>query len=226
MSYQWGGHRSRPDYRLPAKFCWRSSPGSRLPFLELQATVAEQQAVIIKLQRRIESLEGEGKAWRVPRMPGIKPKSGQGRPEDKGPRKPRPHGFARQRMTPTHRVEHVLESCSECGTGLGRGMGAADPGSHRYSGRSHSRSPSRSSLPGSARCASGGGFPGADLNGVAVGPAALGGQPGQSDNGAARRGASARSDRPVVSPNGPPVAPKRRRHRGGHPWVAQRPNRC
>ena len=54
-------------------------------------------------------------------MPGIKPKSGQGRPEDKGPRKPRPHGFARQRMTPTHRVEHVLESCSECGSGLAGG---------------------------------------------------------------------------------------------------------
>ena len=54
-------------------------------------------------------------------MPGIKPKSDQGRPEDKGPRKPRPHGFARQRMTPTHRVEHVLESCSECGSGLAGG---------------------------------------------------------------------------------------------------------
>ena len=54
-------------------------------------------------------------------MPGIKPKSGQGPPEDKGPRKPRPHGFARQRMTPTHRVEHALESCSECGSGLAGG---------------------------------------------------------------------------------------------------------
>ena len=41
-------------------------------------------------------------------MPGIKPKSGQGPTKDnKGPRKPRPHGFARQRMAPTHRVEHV-----------------------------------------------------------------------------------------------------------------------
>ena len=34
------------------------------------------------------------------------------------PRKPRPHGFARRRMTPTHRVEHALASCPECGTGL------------------------------------------------------------------------------------------------------------
>ena len=89
--------------------------------LELQGTVAEQQAVIIKLQRRIESLEGKAKPGGPPRMPGIKPKSGQGRPEDKGPRKPRPHGFARQRMTPTNRVEHVLESCSECGSGLAGG---------------------------------------------------------------------------------------------------------
>ena len=89
--------------------------------LELQTTVVEQQAVIIKLQRRIESLEGKAKPGGPTRMPGIKPKSGQGPPEDKGPRKPRPHGFARQRMTPTHRVEHALESCSECGSGLAGG---------------------------------------------------------------------------------------------------------
>ena len=33
-------------------------------------------------------------------MPGIKPKSGRRPTQNKGPRKPRPHGFARQRMTP------------------------------------------------------------------------------------------------------------------------------
>ena len=54
-------------------------------------------------------------------MPGIKPKSGQGPARDKGPRKPRPHGFARRRMAPTRRVEHVLESCPQCGTGLAGG---------------------------------------------------------------------------------------------------------
>ena len=59
-------------------------------------------------------------------MPGIKPKSSQRPSKDPGPekgaekspRKSRPHGFARQRMTPTRRVEHVLESCPECGSGL------------------------------------------------------------------------------------------------------------
>ena len=32
------------------------------------------------------------------------------------PCKPRRHGFARARMTPTHRVEHVMENCPDCGT--------------------------------------------------------------------------------------------------------------
>ena len=87
----------------------------------LLALIAQQRGVITQLQRRLDLLEGKAKPGGSPRMPGIKPKSGQGRPEDKGPRKPRPHGFARQRMTPTHRVEHVLESCSECGSGLAGG---------------------------------------------------------------------------------------------------------
>ena len=87
----------------------------------LLAIIAQQQAVITQLQRRLELLEGKAKPGGSPRMPGIKPKSGQGPVRDKGPRKPRPHGFARRRMVPTHRVEHVLESCPECGTGLAGG---------------------------------------------------------------------------------------------------------
>ena len=31
------------------------------------------------------------------------------------------HGFSRQRMTPTRRVEHALDSCPECGAGLAGG---------------------------------------------------------------------------------------------------------
>ena len=105
----------------------------------LLAVIARQQAVIDQLQRRIETLEGEAKAGGPKGMPGIKPKSGRQQtprekgPREKGPRKPRPHGFARLRMTPTHRVEHALESCPECGTGLAGGMGAAHPGNHRPS---------------------------------------------------------------------------------------------
>ena len=59
-----------------------------------------------RFARRIETLEGKAKPGGLRGMPGVKPKSGQ-RPSrekgpEKGPRKPRPHGFSRQRMTPTH----------------------------------------------------------------------------------------------------------------------------
>ena len=89
---------------------------------QLQAVVQEQQTVIAQLQRRIEALEGKAKPGGPKGMPGIKAKSGrQQTPRERGPRKPRPHGFARQRMTPTHRVEHVLDACLQCGTGLSGG---------------------------------------------------------------------------------------------------------
>ncbi len=83
-----------------------------------QAAILEQQAVIDRLQRRIAALEGKAKPGGPPRMPGLKPGSGQRPSEKKGPRKPRPHGFARQRTAPTHRVEHALEIRPDCGTGL------------------------------------------------------------------------------------------------------------
>ena len=68
----------------------------------LIATNAELQVVIERLQRRIAELEGQAKSGGPPRMP----------------RKQRRHGFARPRMTPTHRVEHVVENCPDCGTHL------------------------------------------------------------------------------------------------------------
>ena len=54
-------------------------------------------------------------------MPGNNLGARPGPTERKGSRKPRPHGFARQRMAPAHRVEHVLETCPDCGTGLAGG---------------------------------------------------------------------------------------------------------
>ena len=54
-------------------------------------------------------------------MPGNKPGASPGVREKKGARKRRPHGFARQRMAPTHRVEHALETCPDCGTDLSGG---------------------------------------------------------------------------------------------------------
>ena len=85
---------------------------------QLQATVLEQQRVIERLERRIAELEGRAKPDGPPRMPGLKAKSGRQPPAQQQPRKQRRHGFARPRMTPTHRVEHVVESCPDWGTHL------------------------------------------------------------------------------------------------------------
>ena len=49
--------------------------------LELQATVTIQQAAIVQLQRRIETLEGKAKPGDPRGMPGVKPQSGQRPPE-------------------------------------------------------------------------------------------------------------------------------------------------
>ena len=85
---------------------------------QLQATVLEQQRVIERLERRVAELEGQAKPGGPPRMPGLRSSSGRQPPAQPGPRKQRRHGFARPRMTPTHRVEHVVENCPDCGTHL------------------------------------------------------------------------------------------------------------
>ena len=85
---------------------------------QLQATVLEQQRVIERLERRIAELEGQAKPDGPPRMPGLRSSSGRQPPAQQQPRKQRRHGFARPRMTPTHRVEHVVESCPDCGAHL------------------------------------------------------------------------------------------------------------
>ena len=82
----------------------------------LIAIIAELQAAIARLEKRIVQLEGQAKPANSRRMPGLKPNAKADRKPapPKGPRKPRPHGFARARMTPTRQVEHVVEHCPDC----------------------------------------------------------------------------------------------------------------
>ena len=84
----------------------------------LLATIGEQQALIAQLRGRIEVLEGQAKPGGPKGMPGNKPQSRRKAPKEKGPRKTRRHGFARRRMTPTHRVDHAMDTCPDCGAGL------------------------------------------------------------------------------------------------------------
>ena len=88
----------------------------------LTAVIIRQQAIIESLEKRVAQLEGRAKSKGSGRMPGLKPKAG-GKAEQRPrkPRKRRPQGFARTRMTPTQRVEHVLEQCPDCGTQLSGG---------------------------------------------------------------------------------------------------------
>ena len=89
--------------------------------------IVRQQAIIERLEKRVAQLEGRVKAKGAGRMPGLKPKP-DGKPVEPGkpaeprkPRKARRRGFARTRMTPTQRVEHVVEQCPDCGTQLSGG---------------------------------------------------------------------------------------------------------
>ena len=91
---------------------------SRETLLEI---IAGQRAVIADLQRRIGVLESRPNRRGSSGMPGNQPHSSRQAPEKKEPRKPRRHGFARQRMTPTQRVEHAVAVCPDCGTHLNGG---------------------------------------------------------------------------------------------------------
>ena len=83
--------------------------------------ISRQQAIIDGLGKRVAQLEGKAKPDGSRRMLGLKPKTDRKPARPKGPRKPRRHGFARTRMKPTQRVEHVVEQCPGCGTRLSGG---------------------------------------------------------------------------------------------------------
>ena len=95
----------------------------------LIAIIERQQAIIESLEKRIAQLEGRDKLGGTHRMPGLKPKADRQPAQPKKPRKPRPHGFARTRMTPTQRVEHVVEQCPDCGNPAVRWLDPAHSGS-------------------------------------------------------------------------------------------------
>ena len=86
-----------------------------------EAIIARQQAIIEGLEQRVAQLEGRAKPSGARGMPGVKPEASQKPAQPKAPRQPRPHGFARRRMTPTRRVEHVVDHCPDCGTLLSGG---------------------------------------------------------------------------------------------------------
>jgi transposase len=87
----------------------------------LQATIAEQQALIGRLEARVRELERErDRDDPTKKMPGLKPAATPRRRQG-GPRKRREHGFSRPRALPTERVEHAAETCPHCATPLGAG---------------------------------------------------------------------------------------------------------
>ena len=118
-------------------------------------------------------------------------------------------------MTPTHRVEHVMENCPDCGAPPVRRLDPAHSGSHRAaggSGASHRARLHCSDLPGlpTALHTSGG------TGRRGPGPAAPRRQPAQPDRHAAGRGAATHPQRPVVSGHRASVAPQRGGHRERH----------
>ena len=83
--------------------------------------IIRQQAIIESLEKRVAQLEARAKSKGSGRMPGLKPKADRKPVQPKKPRKRRPQGFARTRMAPTQRVEHVVEQCPDCGVQLSGG---------------------------------------------------------------------------------------------------------
>lgn len=91
---------------------------------QLQATSAEQQTLIARLEGRIRELE-RGLAQRdrddpTQKMPGLKPAATPRRRKD-GPRKERAQGFSRPRALPTEQVIHAVDVCPHCATPLAGG---------------------------------------------------------------------------------------------------------
>ncbi len=79
-----------------------------------EATIATLRARVSELETRLGSSGGKG-------MPGTKPAGATRSRATDRPRRKRPHGYARRRMPPTRRVEHVPTHCPHCATPLAGG---------------------------------------------------------------------------------------------------------
>ena len=184
---------------------------------EQRAVIAKLRTVIAEMQRRIGSLEARLNRHGSAGMPGNKPLSGRQSPEKKELRKPRRHGFARKRMTPTRRVEHAVEVCPDCGTHLAGGwiqrtrevielpVVPVEVTEHVFIARVCPVCEQRR-LPQQA------------LQRVVLGQQRLGGQSGEPNGDPAGRGTATYTDHPMVPRNRPSVAPERGSHRPDYQW--------
>ena len=136
---------------LPVKSCWRSSPNSRLLFwscrLQLRHSRRSSSSCSggLRLWKERPSLAAPGECL------GSSPNRASGPPGRNRNRNPRPHGFARQRMTPS-------PAGGACAGGVSRlrhravgRLDPAHPGGHRPAAWFRRKLPSTSISPGSAR---------------------------------------------------------------------------
>jgi len=81
-----------------------------------QLSKDELIALVLKLAKRIAQLESERDDHKEPQAKRAASwmKASVPEPEEKQPRKQRPHGFARKREEPTHRVQHAAATCPHC----------------------------------------------------------------------------------------------------------------
>jgi len=84
---------------------------------DLEAALAQRDAVIAELQKRLSALERRLGSSGGAGMPGNKPAANKPKPPPKE-RTKRERGFGRARMVPTATVVHAVEQCPQCGTTL------------------------------------------------------------------------------------------------------------